>query len=114
MLKKENRLSSKYEFGITRKYGKQISGKFFHLYLVKPHNYEGPAKVGIVVSNKFSKSAVKRNKLKRIFREITRTNFDKIPKGYWVVLYPKFYAINQKYEEISSDFNKVLQKISVA
>lgn len=114
MLKKENRLSSKYEFNITRKYGKTLTGRFFHLYIVKPHNYEGPTKAGIIVSNKFSKSAVKRNKLKRIFREIVHTNFNKIPQGHWVVLYPKFYAINQKYEEISIDFNKVLQKVSVA
>ncbi len=57
MLKRENRLSSDFEFNITRKYGKYFNGKYFHIYFLRPKNYNGPTKVGIVVSNKFSKKA---------------------------------------------------------
>jgi ribonuclease P protein component len=113
MLKKENRLSSNFEYNVTRKYGKYYKGKYFHVYFLIPKNYEGPTKVGIVVSNKFSKKAVERNRVKRVFREVVRSNFDKINKGYlWVVIHPKLSCVDKSYEEISTDFNKVLQEAS--
>jgi ribonuclease P protein component len=110
MLPKENRLSSNFEYQITKKYGKYASGNFFHIYVLKPKNYEGPAKVGFVVSNKTSKNATDRNRVKRVFREVLRLNFDKITAGYWVVIYPKVISLGKNYEEICTDFNKVLQK----
>jgi ribonuclease P protein component len=113
MLKKQNRLSSTFEYNITRKYGRYIQGKYFHMFVLKPQNYTGPAKIGIVVSNKFHKRAVKRNKAKRIFREIIRQDLDKIQNDLWIVIHPKFSCLEKDYEEISSDFDQNLQKISI-
>jgi len=113
MLKKENRLSSNFEFNVTRKYGKYYKGKYFHIYFLKPKNYEGPTKVGVVVSTKFDKRAVVRNRIKRIFRDIIRKNFESVSdKGLWVVIHPKTACTNVEYEEISSEFNKILQEAS--
>jgi ribonuclease P protein component len=113
MLKRENRLSSDFEFNITRKYGKYFNGKYFHIYFLRPKNYNGPTKVGIVVSNKFSKKAVERNRIKRIFREIVGNNLEKIGKdNIWVVIHPKISCQNKSYEEISAEFNKILQEAS--
>jgi ribonuclease P protein component len=111
MFKKENRLSSDFEFNVTRKYGKYIHGKYFHAYFLKPKNYEGPTKVGIVISNKFSKKATERNRIKRIFREIVKENLNKIGReNLWVVIHPKISCQDKSYEEISAEFNKVLQE----
>ncbi len=111
MLKKENRLSSNFEFNVTRKYGKYYKGKYFHIYFLKPKNYEGPTKAGVVVSNKFDKRAVVRNRVKRIFRDIIRKNFELLSKeSLWVVVHPKTACTNAKYEDISSEFNKILQE----
>lgn len=113
MLKKENRLTSDFEFNVTRKYGKYFKGKYFHIYFLTPKKYEGPTKVGIVVSNKFSKSAVERNRIKRVFREIVKNNFEKMNNGnLWVVVHPKITSVEAKYEEISIEFNKILQEAS--
>ncbi len=113
MLKKENRLSSNFEFNVARKYGRYYAGKFFHIYFLIPKNYNGPTRVGVVVSNKFSKSAVERNRVKRVYREVVRENFGKIDKGnLWVVIHPRFNSLGKNYEEINTDFNKVLQKAS--
>jgi len=113
MLKKENRLSSNFEFNVTRKYGKYYKGKYFHVYFLIPKNYEGPTKVGVVVSNKFSKSAVVRNKVKRLFREVVKNNFGKIGKGnLWVVIHPKIACSGEGYEKISAEFDKILQEAS--
>ncbi|MFC1622264.1 ribonuclease P protein component [Patescibacteria group bacterium] len=112
MLKKQNRLTSKFEFNITRKYGGKKSGQHFHMFYLQPKNYTGPAKIGIVISNKFHKSAVKRNKTKRLFREVIRKNLELFPDDLWVVIHPKFHTIDKSYEEINSDFVKTLQKVS--
>ena len=65
----------------------------------------------IVVSNKFSKKAVERNRIKRIFREIVGNNLEKIGKdNIWVVIHPKISCQNKGYEEISAEFNKILQE----
>ena len=111
MLKRENRLTTKFEINVTRKYGRNIPGQYFFLYALLARNYRGPAKVAIIVSNKFSKSAVKRNRIKRVFREAVRQNFDKIPQDHWLIVYPKFSSAVKTYEEISFDVSKTLQKI---
>lgn len=114
MLKRQHRLTSRFEFNITRKYGDYYKGKFFHIYFLKPKNYKGPTKVGIVISTKVHKKAVKRNRIKRVFREVVRKNFEKIDKGdLWVVIHPKTNSLDKKYEEINTDFNQILQKISI-
>ena len=107
MLEKENRLLSNYEFSKTHFKGRRIKTPFFYLYFLKQ---EGPTKVGIVVSTKFSKKAVVRNRVKRVFREIIRQNFGKIKPGFWVVLHPSKKSLKVSYEELNIEFNKILQK----
>ena len=113
MLKRENRLLTKFEYNITRKHGTHHSGEYAHIFILKPRNYEGPAKIGFVVSNKFHKKATKRNKVKRQFREITRKNLEGFGDNIWIVVQPRFKSIDATYEKINSDFNKILQKISI-
>lgn len=113
MLQRENRLTSNFEYKVAKKYGKVYSSSLFHIYYVKPTNYTGPTKVGIVVSNRFDKTAVVRNRVKRLFREAIRLNFAKIKDDLWIVIYPKAGCKKEKYEKISAEFNNVLQKIPV-
>jgi ribonuclease P protein component len=113
MLKRQNRLSSNFQFNVTRKYGTHTEGGFFHLYLVKPTNYEGAQKFGIVVSNKFSKKAVVRNKVKRHYREILFKELNKFIGSFWIVIHPKFSCLDKSYEELFTDFDKTIQKVSL-
>lgn len=114
MLKKEQGLKTSFEFNITRKYGEYYNSKFFHLYILKPTNYTGISKFGVVVSTKFDKSAVIRNKIKRQYKQAIKPFLEtNKSKSLWIVLHPKFSAKNKSYEEISTDFNKVLQKIHI-
>lgn len=112
MLKKQNRLTSKFEYNITRKYGKKVNADTFYINLLRARNYDGPVKIGIVISTKVDKRATKRNRVKRIFREAIRKNLDKLPNGFWLIISPKSSTITKTYEEISSDVNKVLQNLS--
>ena len=114
MLQKQFRLTTDFEFNVTRKYGETRRGAFFQIYYLQPRNYQGLTKVGIVVSNRFNKNAVVRNRIKRIYREIVRASLDKFAPNYWIVVYPRTTVINAKHEEINSDFTKVLQTLSFA
>jgi ribonuclease P protein component len=112
MLKKEFRLTTNFEFNVTRKYGQQAKGNYTFIIALKPTNYTGPTKAGIVISNKFHKNATVRNRTKRLYRQAIQSAFDQIKdKGIWLVVQPKFNAIDKTYEEISTDFNQTLQKI---
>lgn len=113
MLKAENRLSTTFEFNVARKYGSYFNFPLFHAYTLIAKNYDGPARIGIVISNKFHKNAVVRNRVKRLFRESLRKKTDTIKKGLWIVLHPKFSAINQTYEKIDLEITKFLQKASI-
>jgi ribonuclease P protein component len=114
MLKKENRLSSNFEFNITRKHGEKVSHQLFDLFYLVPDNYEGPVKIGIVTSNKLAKTAVKRNRIKRVFREAVRSQINNLPDNLWIVIHPKVKSLDKNYEEISSGFDQILQKISLS
>lgn len=114
MLKKDRRLSTDFEFNITRKHGKKLTGRLCYLYYLKPNNYEGVTRTGIVVTTKVHKSAVKRNRLKRLFFECIREKSDKIPDGLWVVIHPNTKSLKASHEEICSDLDSLVSKISLS
>lgn len=111
MLPKPNRLSSTYEFNKTRRLGKKVSTPLFDIFYLDIYDYKGPSRIGVVVTNKYSKIAPVRNRVKRVFREALRHNVAKMKPGYWIVVHPKKSAEKKGYEEISAEFNKVLPKV---
>lgn len=114
MLKKENRLSTDFEFNVARKHGTKVHGTLCNMFFVKPTNYKGAPKIGVVISKKVHKSAVKRNRLKRLFVECIGKKLDKLPQNHWVVFHPRTESLKSKYEEICVDVNKVLSEISLS
>ncbi len=75
---------------------------------------DAPTQIGIVVSKKLSKIAPVRNKLKRRLREIVRSHLPKFSHGFWLVIYPTRSALTASYEELDSDFSKILQAFSIS
>ena len=67
-----HRLSTSKEFDNVFKKGKKFEGKHFRIYCEK--NSQGLARLGIVVSKKRQGNAVKRNRIKRLIREVFRQN----------------------------------------
>jgi ribonuclease P protein component len=114
MLKKENRLSTNFEFNVTRKHGEKISHSLFDLYYLQPYNYRGPVKIGFVVSARLAKNAVTRNRVKRVFREAVQKSIAELPENYWVVIHPKSLSLKEDYEKISAELDQALSKISLA
>ncbi len=100
MLKKYLRLSKKKEFDLVFKKGKSTYSPF--LLLKYADNGLPLSRFGIIVSNKVSKKATKRNLIKRRLREIIRLNQPKIKKGFDFVIIVSPKIINEKGKVLKS------------
>lgn len=109
MLASKNRLTKKKDFEKIFKNGQKVFNKFFGLrYLIWSIDYP---RFVIVVSNKVSKQATKRNQLKRRLREIVRLNFENLNlRGDFIinVLPP---AINLDYHQLKKEISSLFKKI---
>lgn len=124
MLPAKNRIHTRFEFGKVKKYGDPYRYRYFYLYALPLERLRriskgrwdigGQTQVGFLVSTKMHKNAVVRNRVKRLFRESVRQNFDKLPGGWWLVFYPRLICVGAKYEDINIEVAKVLQKLSFA
>lgn len=83
MLPTKNRLSKTKDIQKTFTRGR---GFFYPLFGVKFEAGLPPSRFTVVVSTKISKSAVKRNKIKRVMREVLRKNIPLLKDGNYLVL----------------------------
>ncbi len=111
MLPRENRLTEKSDFAKVLKEGRIIGGVFLSL-AVRRGDGTAP-KVGFIVSNKISKKAVERNRLKRLMRRAARTHLSDIKNGTYLVFLAKRKAANAASEEITRESQALLKRSGV-
>ena len=81
-MKNTLKLKKNYEFKYILKRGKYYSGNYIECFYMKNNkNYNN---IGIAISSKLC-NAVKRNKIKRIIREVYYREMKKIKQGYNIV-----------------------------
>jgi len=108
MLKKSFRLKKAKDFQKIFKEGKLIKDDFLLLRFVANNRKE--SRIGIMVSQKVSKKAVLRNKIKRRIRAIIFNNLLKIKKGFdiLIIVLPGFEEKN--FAQINELIKRVLLK----
>jgi len=111
MLKKANQLRLDKEFDQVFKRGRSSYVKILGVkaFLTK----EEESRFGILVSNKISKKAVQRNKIKRQIREILRLKLAKIKSGYDIVVVTLPAILGKDYEEIEAAIDATLDKLRI-
>jgi len=67
------------------------------------------SRFGISVSKKVGKSVV-RNKIKRRIREILRTNYDNIKKGYDIVFSVKPDATKLDFKKLDKEIKRLMKR----
>ncbi|MFH0856794.1 MAG: ribonuclease P protein component [bacterium] len=108
MLPKQNRLTKNKEFENIFENGDSFFTKILGIKYVK--NEINITRFGIIISNKVSKKAVVRNKIKRRLREILRLNFDQIKKGCDIAILARPGISNCEYDELEKNIEYALRK----
>ncbi|MDD5680533.1 MAG: ribonuclease P protein component [Candidatus Omnitrophica bacterium] len=86
--KKTSRLRNSFEFRRVREKGASFRDKTFGITVLK--NDTGNNRLGLSISRSAVRLATRRNRLKRLIRELFRTNKNKIKDGrYDIVFYVK-------------------------
>jgi len=107
MLPKRNKLKKKKDFETTFKHGKGFRQGFLYLKIIK--NNLDTSRFGFVISKKFSKKAVIRNKTKRRLSEIIKTKLSEIKKGMDVIIVVMPGAEND-FQELEQITDKLFKK----
>lgn len=107
MLKKTNRLAKATDIAAAFARGRSFFNPFF---TIKFFSQLSVKRFTVVVSTKVFKSAVKRNRLKRIVREYIRKNLDKFKSGsYLIIAKPKISRLEEK--NVLPNFVDVISRI---
>lgn len=111
MLPKVNRLKKKKDFEKVLKKGQGFKENFLVLKITK--NNLKLSRFGFIVSTRFSKKAVVRNKIKRRLREIIRAKLAKIKKGRdgVIIIMPGFQIDN--FWELEAIISNLLKKAKI-
>ncbi|MBK8277435.1 MAG: ribonuclease P protein component [Nitrospira sp.] len=79
-------LKSHREIQAVKQYGRRISTVLFNLQAYNMN--EAPTRIGIVVGKRFG-NAVRRNRAKRVFRELVRDSYSELVAGRGILVFPK-------------------------
>lgn len=121
MLKKCFRLKNKYAFAATYKRKNIVADEYFVFYIGKEkESAEFSTKFGFVVSKKFHKRAVKRNKIKRLAREVIRLILKEdtseaskiLSKHLSVIILPREKALGADFSTVKKSVENIISKIS--
>jgi ribonuclease P protein component len=108
MFKQKNRLKKKLEVQGTVKKGKSVFDPVCGIKFLK--NDLDESRFAVVVGLKVHKSAVKRNRVKRQYREVVRLHLDSIKPGFDVVLLTSAKALELTYVQKEERLLAVLRK----
>jgi len=108
MLPQNNRLAKTKDFENIYKKGRNFFTKILGIKYTK--NELNITRIGIVISQKISKKAVIRNKIKRRLREILRLRLKTIIKGYDVVILTRKGIEDCTYEELEKNIDYAFKK----
>ncbi len=117
-LPKVNRLRHHKAFKTVYHQGGRCAGKYLVLRLLQETAFPNgefppPPQIGISVSQKVSKRAVIRNRIKRQIRGVFRELLPQLPPGWKIVVIVKPQAQECKYEDFLRELRKLLIKSEV-
>ncbi|MGD9852029.1 MAG: ribonuclease P protein component [Nitrospirales bacterium] len=94
------------EFERVRKKGSAIRNPFFTM-VFSLHDPNDFSRIGIIAGRRVG-NAVKRNRLKRVCRELVRRSISSLSPGYECILYPKTRILNATFSEVCRVWNEML------
>lgn len=115
MLPQRYRLKNKKAFDATYKQRHVVSDRFVTVYAGRKKTEESyPTRVGFVVSKKYHKRAVKRNRIKRLIREACRLQLKEGSMNHKymsLIFLPKNPALEADFLQIQASVKMLLERI---
>ncbi|MFA6918818.1 MAG: ribonuclease P protein component [Patescibacteria group bacterium] len=108
MLAQKYRLVRKSDFDLVFKNGKKAFGRLFFVRFT-PNKLEN-SRFAVVISNKISKKATVRNRLRRQVREILRLNIDKFEQNIDAIVNILTPSLGCEYEELEKELIELFKK----
>ncbi len=108
-LTKAERIRKSQEFQQVFKRGERINFPEFNLVFAR--NNLDISRMGVGVGKRFG-NAVKRNRAKRLCRELFRLNKYKIPKGIDLIFLPKKAILESSWQELNGRIEEAGRKIA--
>jgi len=109
MLTRVNRLTGTGNFDRVKEEGSLFQSESFAIAILSRKDEE-PSRFGFIVSNKISKRANIRNKIKRILREAVKANLPELKSGFDVIFLVKKVALTRQAKDIMNEVSIVFKK----
>ncbi len=103
-------LKENHMFRRLYKKGASVANRFLVIYCLK--NKRRYNRLGLTVSVKLGK-AVKRNRIKRLFKEAYRLNENKLKTGYDIILVARSRALHAAYSDIENSLLKAAKQLEI-
>ncbi|MBS0169256.1 MAG: ribonuclease P protein component [Nitrospira sp.] len=94
-----------------KKHGRRVSTGLFNLQICSDVSQD--TRMGIVIGRRFG-TAVRRNRAKRLFRELGRAARPVLAPGYAFLVFPKRECLNLSFVELQSVWRATLQRQRLA
>jgi len=109
MLATPHRLKKSREFGVVYRKGSRQSAKYLVLrtYRSGVNTYKRPIRIGFSISQKVSKRAVVRNRIKRQLRAVCRQLLPELQPGWDVVIVVQTAAVQCDYLQFLQQLRKL-------
>lgn len=102
---KSHRLLYRSQFKRLARLGKRYKGQWVVIELLKTESSR--TQLGITVTRKFGK-AVRRNRFKRLTREVFRHLYPSLPMGYQLIVRPLRSALDVTYHQLYEELEELL------
>jgi ribonuclease P protein component len=94
------------DINFVKQHGRRFSTAMFNGLVCQAN---GCTRVAIVVGRRFG-TAVRRNRAKRLFRELTRQVYPHLGDGYLLVVFPKREAVTSPFESLKHAWCSTLKR----
>ncbi|SLM47578.1 Ribonuclease P protein component [Nitrospira japonica] len=105
--RRERFLRASRDINYVKQHGRRLSTSLFNLLICKIEGTK--TRVGIVVGRRFG-PAVRRNRAKRLFRELTRHASEHLVEGYALLVFPKREVLELPFERLRAIWCSTLSR----
>lgn len=105
-LGKHERIRRRSEFAALFESGKRIHSEY--LTVILSRNTSGIRRLGLVVGKRVGKTAVRRNRMKRLLREFFRLNKHRLPASQDILIVARKDFSSMKSQDLCRELEKVL------